>query len=36
MDSCHVLQDAAPSVFFRQPEHALAREFLRHLHAPAA
>jgi ABC-type polar amino acid transport system ATPase subunit len=36
MDSGRILEDAAPSMFFQQPEHRRAREFLRRLHAPVA
>ena len=36
MDSGRVLEDAAPSAFFTQPEHPRAREFLRRIHAPVA
>ena len=36
MDSGRVLEDAAPSAFFTQPEHPRTREFLRRIHAPVA
>ena len=36
MDEGRILEDAAPAVFFRQPDHPRAREFLRRIHAPVA
>jgi len=36
MDSGRVLEDASPPIFFSQPTHPRAREFLRRIHVPVA
>lgn len=36
MDGGRVLEDAPPATFFKHPDHARAREFLRRIHAPGA
>jgi ABC-type polar amino acid transport system ATPase subunit len=36
MDSGRVLEDAAPNVFFRNPQHLRAREFLRRINVMTA